>query len=165
MMAQQIVTLCDQHLADGESVAGVTYSVTITGPDLSGKTYETDACPAHAGMLADLAGWLSEHGRPVSGSGSAASNPMPCPVCGKTSANRSALLSHVRGQHGTTLAALEGKPADHKCPECGATFTTPQGMGAHRFRTHGTAGASADSKAGQAARKAPASSRRNRGEA
>jgi len=82
---------------------------------------------------------------------SAPVNDLACPTCGKVSVNKSALQSHVRAQHDTTLAELRGEALPFTCPECGQGFSRGAGMGAHRFRAHGVSGSSKDSKAGRAA--------------
>jgi hypothetical protein len=76
-----------------------------------------------------------------------------CPACKKHYANESALSSHVRLQHDTTLAALRGEPTPFTCPECGNTYGTGHGLGAHRFRKHGVQGTSKSSKAAKDASK------------
>lgn len=130
-MAQRIVTECDQHLADGEHVAGVAYTVTISGPQLPARAYETDLCPDHAAMLSDLAAWLADNARPVSNGAS----PHTCEICGKTLAHATSLRAHLRSQHGVTTTALAGGE-DVKCEECGGRFATKQGLATHKARTH-----------------------------
>jgi uncharacterized C2H2 Zn-finger protein len=151
-MAQRIITLCDQHLVDGEEVEGTTYTVAIGGPGIKPQTYATDACPGHATILTDLAQWLREHGQAVEApakrgrpKGSAPA-PQPvqaapaaagehvCPQCGHVAANRQALGAHGRRAHGVTVGQLLGEPADLVCPECGQAFSTPQGLGVHRAK-------------------------------
>lgn len=79
---------------------------------------------------------------------------LACPTCGRVSVSKSALQSHVRAQHDTTLAELRGEALPFTCPECGRGFSRGAGMGAHRFRAHGVQGSSKDSKAGREAAKA-----------
>lgn len=66
---------------------------------------------------------------------------LTCPDCGHKAPNKTALGSHVRGRHQTTLAELTGAPTPYECPECNRGFDTPQGRGTHRRKAHGVTAA------------------------
>jgi uncharacterized C2H2 Zn-finger protein len=159
-MAQQIVTLCDVHLADDIEEPGRPWSVTIQQPGGKPTSYTLDVCEEHGKPLAELVGFLRELGRPVAATVGSPEDGATCPTCGKELKNRGTLSTHVRQQHGTTLTELTGgaprassadpgASSDYVCPECGDTFSSPQGIGVHRSKKHGVRGAK--SKPGKAA--------------
>lgn len=67
---------------------------------------------------------------------------LTCPECGHQAPNKSALASHARHMHSTSVAELTGEPTPYVCPECQRQFSRPQGLGAHRRSVHGVAGTS-----------------------
>jgi uncharacterized C2H2 Zn-finger protein len=91
-------------------------------------------------LLTEYGQAMDEEGNPTGPRGrygqSKAPGAMRCPECGHVSPNRSALQSHVRGQHNTSLAKLLGEKT-LTCPECGQDCAKPQGLAAHRRTAHG----------------------------
>jgi len=156
-MAQKIVTVCDQHAAQGQEVPGTTWRIGIMVPGGRLATYDVDACQDCAKPFVDLAQFLSDVGRPVGKphkSASVVDESVPeadrtCPVCQFVSVNRTAMRTHLRAKHGQTLARAgasapvqQPDPASLVCPECQDVFGSPQGLGAHRSRSHGVQGTS-----------------------
>lgn len=161
-MAQRITTVCDQHQAQDEDVAGDTWTLALPGAGGKLTTWEIDLCSECAQPLQHLADFLAELGRPV---GKRPRKPYgepdhdtpesarTCPECGIVSANRKAMRSHLWANHDKRLRdypdghAPPPAPTDYLCPECGRTFNRSQGLGAHRQRAHGVAGSSKDAVA------------------
>lgn len=65
----------------------------------------------------------------------------PCPVdgCGKVSATRAGLQTHVRAYHQMSLAEATGAPLPYACDVagCDRRFSHVQGLAAHRRNGHG----------------------------
>jgi hypothetical protein len=157
-MAQRIVTTCDAHAAHDEDAPGVTWTVTLLAPGESKPTtWEVDLCDQDGKTLTDLSVMLGAIGRQTDGPRRRATaarestrearahGAHPCPVdgCGKVSSTSNGLQTHVRHDHGMTMAEAMGEPLPYACdsPACLRAFSTPQGLGAHRKSVHGIAGA------------------------
>lgn len=148
-MAQRIVTLCDICATEGQDVGGDVWRISIGRPETKPKTFDIDLCSEHATAVQSVQSVAADLGRPVAADGTTSTvrvaeadlgERLPCPICDKTSKNLASLRSHVGRTHGMTLAAAEGRSADHRCPECSDEFDTSQGLGVHRYRIHGTRG-------------------------
>jgi len=160
-MAQVISTLCDECLEAGEETPGDTYGIVLEVPGAKPAPYLIDVCDVHAKPYRDLLETLANVGRradrksplprsvsasrPVQPGGEAGAQAapvtgeeLPCPACGHVSPNRSALRSHARAAHSSTLDTLEGKPTA-ECPAgCGQVLAMrAQGITAHLVRSHG----------------------------
>jgi hypothetical protein len=160
MMAQQIVTYCDTHLAKGEHVHGTTWTLAITVPGEKARDFELDACAECAAPFASLVADLMEHARQVGGpktsprtdaappsavtvpmrNGTTTTTPegrVPCPMCDKTAATRDALNTHLRNYHASSLAEVEGT-ATLPCPVpgCKRKLQSGTGVSAHLRSNH-----------------------------
>jgi len=166
-MAQRIVTICDVHARDDVDHEGQTWTVMVQGPD-DGKprTWEIDLCADEGKPLDDLATMLGEVGRLVDGprryaKGATAARQLahaaqvrtataapewacPVPGGGKVPKNRGSLQSHVRNQHGISLAEALGQPLPYACEACGRKFSHPTGLAAHRRAAHDGGGGSGE---------------------
>lgn len=153
MMAQEIVTWCDRHLAKGTNVPGTPRRLAADTPLLL-----ADLCdPCLAEVAGDLRELLDEHGRkdgdrfaPPKATKRTTTDAVvdgvyPCPVPGcTTQLDRSRMRQHLMQRHDMQLSTVEnqrgrtldGAPLKHTCPDCGERFSTPQGVGAHRSYRH-----------------------------
>jgi hypothetical protein len=131
-MAQQIVTLCDPHVDDGESVTGQVFRLGVQIPGESWAWVEVDLCPDHAKPLVALVQELADHGRVFQPEGTAAqaSGRFPCPECGRGLKTQDSLQKHMRRQHS------EAARGPFTCEECGRSFPKAQGLAMHRTRAH-----------------------------
>jgi hypothetical protein len=160
-VAREVIvrTWCDPCLAEDRQEDGVELAPLLL-PELGGtKARVVALCEVHRKELYQpLLDLLEEHGQMVDEEGNpsgprgaykkralASPEALSCPAegCDHISPNRSALSSHVRNMHGTTLSALNGEPTPYECPECGLKSARPQGIAAHRRKVHGVIGTSA----------------------
>lgn len=159
-MAREVIvrTWCDPCLAEDVQEDGVELAPLLL-PELGGtKPRVVALCEVHRKELYQpLLDLLEEHGQMVDEEGNPSGprgkytrakdvpNPLGCPAegCSHESPNRSALSSHVRNMHDTTLSVLLGEETPYECPECGLKSARPQGIAAHRRKVHGVLGTSA----------------------
>lgn len=155
-MAQVIETYCDGCLVDGQKVPAKTYRASVGVVGTKHPTYDIDLCDDHAKPLVVMLEAFEESGRVVGGkrgrpskvlaSPNQASSPSSvsrdlsrCPVdgCGYTGqGTKSALSSHLRSAHDTTIAAAFGEELPFACDVCGNRFAKAQAVAAHRARSH-----------------------------
>lgn len=164
-MAREVIvrTWCDPCLANDVQEEG-TELPPLTLPGLTGNKRRVLAlCDVHRKeVYQPLLELLEEHGQMVddegnpsgprgpyktrgASQGNSTQGSLTCPAegCDHTSPNRSALSSHVRNMHDTTLSVLQGLDTPFECPECGLKSARPQGIAAHRRKVHGILGTSA----------------------
>jgi hypothetical protein len=178
-MAREVIvkTWCDPCLAEDVNEEG-TELAPILLPELGGtKPRVVAVCEVHRkelyqpllDLLAEHGQMVDEDGNPTGPRGSykkranSTQGPLTCPAegCDHSSPNRSALSSHVRNMHDTTLSVLQGEETPYECPECGLKSARPQGIAAHRRKVHGVVGTSATAVA---VREAKAASSADQGE-
>lgn len=155
-MAQEIVTWCDIHLDQGNSVKGQTWTFSVSEPGGKPRTFELDACGECGGMLSGVFGSIAEHARQIAGSkreapralssgGVSASNgavpasngAVTCPLCDATPVSVGALETHLRNHHQTSIAEQNGT-ATIPCPVSGCSRKAKgqTGLMAHIRMTH-----------------------------
>lgn len=147
-MARQIVTWCDAHLAKGEQVVGETWTVSLTVPGGKAREFELDVCADCAAPFHGLLTDLQDSARQISGPkslpsvGSVTSDdrgpgPVSCPLCMASPSTESALNTHLREHHDTTLAEVNGT-AKVPCPVdgCGRKLVNGTGRTSHVRTNH-----------------------------
>ncbi len=150
-MAQELrfQVWCDLH----PDVEATTVEIT-----LAGHTRVLDLCdPCIDTLVRPLATAMENHGRipsrvVIRKPHRQPTGTFPCthPGCDRSYSHRRTLRTHVRQEHGMTLAELyrthgDGdtrvdtpeQPGEYECPECGQLFTRSQGLGSHRWKLHG----------------------------
>lgn len=145
MMAQVILSLCDLHMARDEQVPGIPWVVSLGQGPARPLVRTVDLCDDCAKTMRELHDLLDRYGRksdaPMPSPSLAPSkqpDPHKCPACAYVAPNRSALSSHARNKHDTSLAELAGEPTPYECPArgCGRAFNRPQGVSIHVRRSH-----------------------------
>lgn len=162
-MAKRIVASCDNVEAHQDELVEATEVVlSIGGPPLG-----LDLCPdCRKALLGPLEGLLGDHGQPLGEgfklptratrgpykgkSGVTRGGRLWCPVpgCG-FSGVRSAIHSHARQSHDSTMAELEGRHGrlladgrrevlEIECPvkTCEARYSDPRGLSVHMRNVH-----------------------------
>lgn len=168
-MAREVIlrTWCDICLNEDDLQEEGVELAPLHLPELGGNKRRVLAlCEVHRkGIYQPLLEALEEHGQMVDEDGNptgprgpykkkqggaqaqanATQGSLTCPAegCDHISPNRSALSSHVRNMHDTTLSVLQGLDTPYQCPECGLKSSRPQGIAAHRRKVHGVLGTSA----------------------
>lgn len=140
-MAKEVVVnaWCDAHLGDSDGVVRVpgkphTITVDDVGP------LELDLCDEHvAALVRPLLDAVLAWGAPQSANLPGAQHEKTrhqCRICDKTAPSRSALGTHYRTEHDTTLDDVEGTTTI-RCTECGKGYGRVQGVMQHMRNAHG----------------------------
>jgi len=157
---------CDICLADGKETPADTYSVDVqivaSDPDVykpatsippvgNPRPFVVELCPEHASPLAEAVLAVLKFGRPPertpakAPAGATPAKPRrdqqpaalpPCPECGRVAPSLSALRTHLREHHDTSLASVGLEPANFTCADCGDAFAAGQGYASHVRRWH-----------------------------
>jgi predicted RNA-binding Zn-ribbon protein involved in translation (DUF1610 family) len=147
---------CDVCLEAGTNTPGETVSVAVTGV----PAFDVETCAEHGAPLAAAVEALRAYGRapgktgrpgpvrPSKGGPTVSSAPTggrrpraaeaeggACPECGHVLHNRAAMRSHLRRNHGKSLADVGLAEARFTCPDCGSKFDHGTGYASH-LRTH-----------------------------
>ena len=149
LMVTRIVRDCDQHAQDDQFVPAGEWEVTMAAPGEKPVTFKIDLCSECEKPLISMSELFEEiarasktpaahrpteddHARPT------ADGQLPCPVCAKTYASRSALGSHCRRVHGKSLGELDGSEIKFICLRCDTQpkFDSGTGFSAHRRSVH-----------------------------
>jgi uncharacterized C2H2 Zn-finger protein len=144
-MATELVikSWCDVCLEGGDNTPGETLTIAAGAV----PAFDIELCPRHAKPLAEAVAALAPFGRGVGkgvprvpnaqrARGDQSPNAQACPVCTNPFRTTAALRSHLRREHGQSLADVGIEPATHHCPECGSAFGNGQGLASHVRRTH-----------------------------